>query len=75
MGPTATSTLAYHGIAFSSLRLVFIGDVFMVKMPVIATLDSHYCTFLGHLGWRIKNRNDLISFVPPKVSLVLGLSR
>ncbi len=32
------------------LRLVYIGDVFKSKMLATATRDSHYCTYLGHLG-------------------------
>jgi hypothetical protein len=52
-----------------ALRLVYIGDVFKVKMPATGTWDSHYYTCPGHLGRRDKNRNNPISFVLPYLSL------
>jgi len=35
---------------------MYVGDVFKAKMPATATSESHYCTCLGHLGWRNTNR-------------------
>jgi len=31
-----------------------------MKMLKTLTHDSHYCTFLGHLGWCHTDRNDPI---------------
>ncbi len=46
---------------------------FMVKMPV--TCNSHYCTYLGHLGWHDTNRNNPICAMSPKVSKASTVTR
>ncbi len=68
------------------LWIVYIGVVFKVIMPVTATCDSHYCTFLGHLGCCDRDMIISISVALPRwprqvqvrhhcVSLSLALSR
>jgi hypothetical protein len=47
---------------------MYIGDVFEAKMPTTATHDSPYCTCLGHLGQRGKNKNHPICVPTPKVA-------
>ncbi len=48
------------------LSHVSIGNVFKVKMVATATRDSHYCTFLGHVGQR--NTDRVISIGQGKCS-------
>jgi hypothetical protein len=59
-----------HNKYTTTKKLVSNGNVFEVKMPLTVTRDSHYCTCLGHLGWRrYTNRNDPISVALPKVAM------
>jgi hypothetical protein len=52
----------------SFLWIVYIGVVFKVITLATATHDSHYCTFLGHLGCCNRDRIISISVALPKVA-------
>ncbi len=53
----------------------------LAKLWVTATPNSHYCSYLGHLGWCDTDRIISIFVVPPKVAkasihmAVMSLSR
>jgi len=54
---------------WGSLSCVSIGNILRQnEMAVIVTCDSHYCTCLGHLGWRNTNRNYPYCVPSPKVA-------